>query len=237
MAVTAGGPCDGEPVLSALDFLTRGKQIASAAPPIVSTSAAVPLPNSENGDQHVPATTTPTTLLSPPLPDECANKSIPPVSVATTSRSANPVLPDRSMKKRYKQRVLTVCRPGGPTQPAPSVLPRPAEPEPEPASEDFEDPKGKQLSVEELQLKCKQQWQRYFPWLLISENKAGRPCMHCSVCMVFGDPNYKYGRNGDGGIDIQKQTMRKHHHSLKHEAAVLRKEERDGVKKVQKSIT
>ncbi|CAI5529353.1 unnamed protein product [Closterium sp. Naga37s-1] len=239
MAVPAGGPCDAEPVLTALDFLTRGKQIASVAPPIASTSAAVALPEGDapisvNGDHSVPSTATPTTLVTSRMPDNGANKSIPAVSVATTSLSANHVLPDRSLKKRYKQRVLTVLRPGGPTQPAPSVLLPPAEPEP--ANEDFEDPKGKQLSVEELQLKCKQQWQRYFPWLLISENKAGRPCMRCSVCMVFGDPNYKYGRNGDGGINIQKQTMRKHHHSLKHEAAVLRKEERDGVKKVQKSI-
>ncbi|CAI5459663.1 unnamed protein product [Closterium sp. Yama58-4] len=168
------------------------------------------------------------------MPDNGADKSIPAVSVATTSLSAKPVLPDRSVKKQYKQRVLTYGRPGGPTQPASSVHVRPVAPEP--ANEDFEDPKGKQLSVEELQLKCKEQWQRYFPWLLISENKDGRPCMRCNVCMVFGDPNYKYGRNGDGGIDIQKLTIRKHHHSLKHEAAVLRKEERDGVKKVQKSI-
>ncbi|CAI5522136.1 unnamed protein product [Closterium sp. Naga37s-1] len=47
MAVPAGGPCDAEPVLTALDFLTRGKQIASVAPPIASTSAAVPLPEGD----------------------------------------------------------------------------------------------------------------------------------------------------------------------------------------------
>ncbi|CAI5519251.1 unnamed protein product [Closterium sp. Naga37s-1] len=135
---------------------------------------------------------------------------------------------------RYKQRVLNFARPGGPTQPAPSVETRPVAPEP--AAKVFEDPKGKQLSVEELQLKCKEQWQRYFPWLFISETKDGRPCMRCSICMVFADPHSKYGRYGVGGIDIQKQTMRKHHHSRKHEAAVREKEQRDGAKKGQKSI-
>ncbi|CAI7896403.1 unnamed protein product [Closterium sp. NIES-54] len=91
--------------------------------------------------------------------------------------------------------------------------------------------KRRQLSVDELQLKCMEQWLRYFLWLYISETRDGRPCMRCSVCMVFGDPHYKYGRYGEGGIDIKKQTMRKHHHSIKHEPAVREKEQRDGLKK------
>ncbi|CAI5489505.1 unnamed protein product [Closterium sp. Naga37s-1] len=165
-------------------------------------------------------------------------KPIAPVAPPTASTSAAVPTPiddaPLSSNGRYKQRVLNFARPGGPTQPAPSVETRPVAPEP--AAKDFEDPKGKKQSVEELQLKCKEQWQRYFPWLFISETKDGRPCMRCSVCMVFADPHSKYGRYGVGGTDIQKQTMRKHHHSLKHEAAVLRKEQRDGAKKGQKSI-
>ncbi|CAI7887752.1 unnamed protein product [Closterium sp. NIES-54] len=70
----------------------------------------------------------------------------------------------------------------------------------------------------------------------VLETKDGRPCMRRSVCMVFGDPHYKYCRYDEGGIDIKKQTMRKHHHSIKHEAAVREKEQRDGLKKGQKSI-
>ncbi|CAI7931130.1 unnamed protein product [Closterium sp. NIES-54] len=64
--------------------------------------------------------------------------------------------------------------------------------------------KRRQLSVEELQLKSMEQWLHYFLWLYISETMDGRPCMRCSVYMVFGDPHYKYDRYGEGGIDIKK---------------------------------
>ncbi|CAI5527446.1 unnamed protein product [Closterium sp. Naga37s-1] len=137
--------------------------------------------------------------------------------------------------------MLNFARPAGPTLPAPSETVPPTtrqSADDDSEEEDKGKTKGRRpLSVEELQLKCKEQWLRYFPWLFISETKDGRPCMRCSVCMVFGDPHYKYGRYGEGGLDIQKQTMRKHHFSVKHEAAVLQKEQRDGLKKGQKSMT
>ncbi|CAI7750546.1 unnamed protein product [Closterium sp. NIES-54] len=163
------------------------------------------------------------------------------VSTTTTLR-ANPVLPDRaSLKAKYKQRKLNFARPAGPTMPAPTETIPPATRQFANDDDDEDEEKDvsgkrRQLSVEELQLTCMEQWLRYFPWLYICETKDGRPCMRCSVCMVFGDPHYKYGRYGEGGIDIQKQTMRKHHHSIKHEAAVREKEQRDGLKKGQKSI-
>ncbi|CAI5461295.1 unnamed protein product [Closterium sp. Yama58-4] len=47
---------------------------------------------------------------------------------------------------------------------------------------------------------------------------------------------YQYGRDGEGGLDIQRQTMRKHQHSIKHEAAVDRQQLRDGKKAAQKTI-
>ncbi|CAI5517882.1 unnamed protein product [Closterium sp. Naga37s-1] len=54
--------------------------------------------------------------------------------------------------------------------------------------------------------------------------------------MVHGDPSYQYGRDGKGGLDIQRQTMRKHQHSIKHEASVDRQQLRDGKNAAQKSI-
>ncbi|CAI5516875.1 unnamed protein product [Closterium sp. Naga37s-1] len=194
----------------------------------------------EKADDGMPKATTPTSTSSPTSGRESIR---PVVSVATTTNlRANPVLPDRaSLKAKYKQRMLNFARPAGPTLPAPSETVPPTtrqSADDDSEEEDKGKTKGRRpLSVEAVQLKCKEQWLRYFPWLFISETKDGRPCMRCSVCMVFGDPHYKYGRYGEGGLDIQKQTMRKHHFSVKHEAAVLQKEQRDGLKKGQKSMT
>ncbi|CAI7754735.1 unnamed protein product [Closterium sp. NIES-53] len=47
---------------------------------------------------------------------------------------------------------------------------------------------------------------------------------------------YQYGRDGEGGLDIQGQTMRKHQHSIKHEASVDRQQLRDCKNAAQKSI-
>ncbi|CAI5486421.1 unnamed protein product [Closterium sp. Naga37s-1] len=235
-------------VVSALDFLTRGKSIPVVAPHVASCSTQVIPPTNaspdtvaeEKADDGMPKATTPTSTSSPTSGRESIR---PVVSVATTTDlRANPVLPDRaSLKAKYKQRMLNFARPAGPTLPAPSETVPPTtrqSADDDSEEEDKGKTKGRRpLSVEELQLKCKEQWLRYFPWLFISETKDGRPCMRCSVCMVFGDPHYKYGRYGEGGLDIQKQTMRKHHFSVKHEAAVLQKEQRDGLKKGQKSMT
>ncbi|CAI7892280.1 unnamed protein product [Closterium sp. NIES-54] len=54
--------------------------------------------------------------------------------------------------------------------------------------------------------------------------------------MVHGDPSYQYGRVGEGGLDIQRQTMRKNQHSIKHEASVDRQQLRDCKNAAQKSI-
>ncbi|CAI7899351.1 unnamed protein product, partial [Closterium sp. NIES-54] len=165
-----------------------------------------------------------------------------PTLATTTTLRANPVLPDRaSLKAKYKQRKLNFARPAGPTMPSPTETIPPVTRQSVDDDDDEDEEKDvsgkrRQLSVEELQLKCMEQWLHYFSWLYISQTKDGRPCMRCSVCMVFGDPHYKYGCYGEGGIDIQKQTMRKHHQSIKHEAAVREKEQQDGLKKGQKSI-
>ncbi|CAI7921519.1 unnamed protein product [Closterium sp. NIES-54] len=239
------------PGITALDFLTRGKQIPVAAPPVASSSAQTPPPvnaspdplSVEPIDDGMPYSSNATTPISTSFPTSGRESDRPGVSVATTTTlRANPVLPDRaSLKAKYKQRKLNFARPAGPTMPAPTETIPPATRQSADDNDDEDEEKDvsgkrRQLSVEELQLKCMEQWLRYFSWLYISETKDGRPCMRCSVCMVFGDPHYKYGRYGEGGIDIQKQTMRKHHHSIKHEAAVREKEQRDGLKKGQKSI-
>ncbi|CAI7893861.1 unnamed protein product [Closterium sp. NIES-54] len=54
--------------------------------------------------------------------------------------------------------------------------------------------------------------------------------------MVHGDLSYQYGRDGEGGLDIQRHTMRKHQHSIKHEASVDRQQLRDCKIAAQKSI-
>ncbi|CAI7872666.1 unnamed protein product [Closterium sp. NIES-54] len=239
------------PGITALDFLTRGKQIPVAAPPVASSSAQAPPPvnasldtlSVEPIDDGMPSSSNATTPISTSFPTSGRESDRPGVSVATTTTlRANPVLPDRaSLKAKYKQRKLNFARPAGPTMPTPTETIPPATRQSADDDDDEDEEKDvngkrRQLSVEELQLKCMEQWLRYFPWLYISETKDGRPCMRCNVCMVFGDPHYKYGSYSEGGIDIKKQTMRKHHHSIKHEAAVREKEQRDGLKKGQKSI-
>ncbi|CAI7780952.1 unnamed protein product [Closterium sp. NIES-53] len=237
--------------VTALDILTRGKQIPIAAPPVASSSAQAPPPinaspdnlSVEQIDDGMPSSYNATTPISTSFPTSGRESDRPAVSLATTTTlRTNSVLPDMaSLKAKYKQRKLNFARPAGLTMPAPTetILPASRQSADDDDDEDEEkDVRGKrrQLFVKELQLKCMEQWLCYFPWLYISETKDDRPCMRCSVCMVFGDPHYKYGRYGEGGIDIKKQTMRKHHHSIKHEAAVREKEQQDGLNKGQKSI-
>ncbi|CAI5511113.1 unnamed protein product [Closterium sp. Naga37s-1] len=92
------------------------------------------------------------------------------------------------------------------------------------------------LSLEELQLKAKQQWSHHFPWLIIGDTAEGRPCMRCKICMVYADPESQYGARGEGGIDIQKQTMRKHQWSIRHREAKDRLEQREAPQKRLASI-
>ncbi|CAI5509081.1 unnamed protein product [Closterium sp. Naga37s-1] len=93
------------------------------------------------------------------------------------------------------------------------------------------------LSLEELQLKAKQQWSRHFPWLIIGDTAEGRPCMRCKICMVYADPESQYDARGEGGIDIQKQTMRKHQWSIRHREAKDRLEQREAPQKRRASIS
>ncbi|CAI7892239.1 unnamed protein product [Closterium sp. NIES-53] len=93
------------------------------------------------------------------------------------------------------------------------------------------------LTLEELQLKAKQQWNRHFPSLIIGDTSEGQPCMRCKICMVYADPESQYGARGEGGIDIQKQTMRKHQWSIQHREAKGRLEQREGPQKKQAAIS
>ncbi|CAI7750856.1 unnamed protein product [Closterium sp. NIES-53] len=93
------------------------------------------------------------------------------------------------------------------------------------------------LTLEELQLKAKQQWNRHFPWLIIGDTSEGQPCMRCKICMVYADPESHYGARGEGGIDIQKQTMRKHQWSIRHREAKGWLEQREGPQKKQAAIS
>ncbi|CAI7743372.1 unnamed protein product, partial [Closterium sp. NIES-54] len=95
---------------------------------------------------------------------------------------------------------------------------------------------GPDALLEELQKKCTDIWQRRFPWLLISQRKDVRPCMKCNVCIRYGLPHWQYSKAGDGGVDIQKQTMRKHGLSRKHQGALDRKARAEGGKVAQRRI-
>ncbi|CAI7831764.1 unnamed protein product [Closterium sp. NIES-54] len=237
--LTPSPPSQAAAVSAAPAAATAAAFSAAAAP----TAAVLPAAAAAAIDDAMPSSSNATTPISTSFPTSGRESDRPAVSVATTTTlRANPVLPDRaSLKAKYRQWKLNFARPAGPTMLAPTETIPPATHQSADDDDDEDEEKDvsgkrRQLSVEELQLKCMEQWLRYFPWLYISETKDSRPCMRCSVCMVFGDPHNKYGRYGEGGIDIQKQTMRKHHRSIKHEAAVREKEQRYGLKKGQKSI-
>ncbi|CAI7868728.1 unnamed protein product, partial [Closterium sp. NIES-54] len=121
----------------------------------------------------------------------------------------------------------------------PATIPRFSTPRPgpsQPAAANDDDKYPRVLTVEQWQQKANEKWLKHFPRLIISETSWGQPCMRCSICMVHGDPSYQYGRDGEGGLDIQRQTMRKHQHSIKHEASLDRQHLRDCKNAAQKSI-
>ncbi|CAI7822687.1 unnamed protein product [Closterium sp. NIES-54] len=115
----------------------------------------------EQIDDGMPSSSNATTPISTSFPTSGSESDRPAASVATTTTlRANPVLPDRaSLKAKYKQRKLNFARLAGPTMPAPTetILPATRQSADDDDDEDEEkDVSGKrrQLSVEELQLKC-----------------------------------------------------------------------------------
>ncbi|CAI7784755.1 unnamed protein product [Closterium sp. NIES-54] len=234
-----------EPQVSALDFLTR--KTPAAIP--VTTTAAVETPppvipsrdviTSCNDEPLIPSQSTSdaTETTTQPNPAE-AESSPQPVSasVATTLPSIS-VSRIRAGNGKYKQRILSFARPTAGVPPA--TVPRFSTPRSgpsQPVAANDDDKYPRVLTVEQSQQKANEKWLKHFPWLIISETSWGQPCMRCSICMVHGDPSYQYGRDGEGGLDIQRQTMRKHQHSFKHEASVDRQQMRDCKNAAQKSI-
>ncbi|CAI7772955.1 unnamed protein product [Closterium sp. NIES-54] len=217
------------PRLTALDFLTWGASKLPPSTPVLSTAI---LEQDEPTKPAAPAALPQEWDHEPWSPQRELPRSPPPSSSGTpsvetngpSSSSTNPVLPARrSGKAKYLQCKINFARPAAlPARHATVTLEKPKS---TPAKSSAEVPKV--LTVEELQLKCKEQWQRYFPWLIIGEVEYSRPVMKCTTYLAYADPNSKYGRDGSGGYDIQKHTMRKHQHSIKHEAAVNQKERRD----------
>ncbi|CAI7803053.1 unnamed protein product [Closterium sp. NIES-54] len=148
-------------------------------------------------------------------------------------KSRSPFLPPRFPgKTNYVQHKLSFSK-----CPSPSSAGNPTTEKDGGESRGAEKTGPRILTLEELQLKAKQQWNRHFPWLIISDTSEGQPCMRCKICMVYADPESLYGARGEGGIDIQKQTMRKHQWSIRHREAKGRLEQREGPQKKQAVIS
>ncbi|CAI7758332.1 unnamed protein product [Closterium sp. NIES-54] len=228
--------------LTALDFLTRGASKLPPPAPVLSTTI---LERDEPAEPAAPAALPQEWDHEPWSPQRELSRSPLPSSYGTTivetngpssskgTRNANSVLPAiRPGKAKYLQCKINFARPVALLATPTTVTPEKPKPTPGKSSAEV----TKVLTVEELQLKCKEQWQRYFPWLIIGEDEYGRTVMKCTTCLAYADPNSKYSRDGSGGYDIQKQTMRKHQHSIKHEAAVNQKERRDANLTAQKNL-
>ncbi|CAI5519228.1 unnamed protein product [Closterium sp. Naga37s-1] len=148
-------------------------------------------------------------------------------------QTRSPFLPPRfTGKTKFVQNKLPFSK-----RPSPSSAGNPTTKEDGGERRGAENAGPKILSIEELQLKAKQQWSRHFPWLIIGDTAEGRPCMRCKICMVYADPESQFGARGEGGIDVQKQTMRKHQWSIRHREAKDRLEQREGPQKKQASIS
>ncbi|CAI7899147.1 unnamed protein product [Closterium sp. NIES-54] len=148
-------------------------------------------------------------------------------------KSRSPFLPLRFPgKTKYVQHKLSFSK-----RPSPSSAGNPTTEKDGGESRGAEKTSPRILTLEELQLKAKQQWNRHFPWLIIGDTSEGQLCMRCKICMVYADPESQYGARGEGGIDIQKQTMRKHQWSIRHWEAKGRLEQREGPQKKQAAIS
>ncbi|CAI7788895.1 unnamed protein product [Closterium sp. NIES-53] len=178
-----------------------------------------------------------TETTTQPNPAEAESSPQPVSASVATTLPAISVSRIRAGNGKYKLRILSFARPtaGVPPATVPHFsTPRPGSSQPVAANDDDKYPRV--LNVEQWQQKANEKWLKHFPWLIISETSWGQSCMRCSICVVHGDPSYQYGRDGEGGLDIQRQTMRKHQHSIKHEASVDRQQLRDCNNAAQKSI-
>ncbi|CAI7859825.1 unnamed protein product, partial [Closterium sp. NIES-54] len=90
--------------------------------------------------------------------------------------------------------------------------------------------------MEKLHELSKEYWLDKFKWVIITQRKDGTLCMMCSICMAYGPAHWKFGKLGDGGVDIQWQTMRKHALSQKHQDAINAKLRAEGGKVDQRGI-
>ncbi|CAI7771216.1 unnamed protein product [Closterium sp. NIES-54] len=196
------------PRLTALDFLTWGASKLLPLAPVLSTAI---LERDEPAEPAAPAALPQEWDHEPWSPQRELPRSPPPSNSGTPTvetnrpssskgtRNASPVLPARRPgKAKYLQCKINFARPAA--LPATPATVTPEKPKSTPAKSSAEVPKV--LTVEELQLKCKEQWQRYFPWLIIGEDEYGRPVMKCTTCLAYADPNSKYGRDGSDGYDI-----------------------------------
>ncbi|CAI7817910.1 unnamed protein product [Closterium sp. NIES-53] len=168
-----------------------GLQIPVAAPPVASSSAQTPPPvnalpdtlSVEPIDDGMPSSSNTTTPMSTSFPISGRESDRPAVSIATTTTlRASFVLPDRaSLKAKYKHRKLNFARPAvqyilshlflssilshAPAETTPPATRRSANDDDDEDEEKDVSGKRRQLSLEELQLKCMEQWLCYFPWL------------------------------------------------------------------------
>ncbi|CAI7794280.1 unnamed protein product [Closterium sp. NIES-54] len=102
-----------------------------------------------------------------------------------------------------------------PPLPPPTVTPAPS-PLKQTAAERAE------AKFQEAQRNYITKWLPLFDWLLIDRGDDGLPCLRCSVCSEHGPDNARYGRNGNGGRDLQPASMRAHQASTRHEECIDR---------------
>ncbi|CAI5516911.1 unnamed protein product [Closterium sp. Naga37s-1] len=150
-----------------------------------------------------------------------------PASEVRTAKKARTVL----LRGKLQQSTLTF---GGVRVPPPSALeeeePEPKEPDEIPVRADTNSPVLSKAELMELKyieasVKYNTQWLPKFPWLLLLRAKDGSPSVKCSVCLSFGKETTKYSGPGDGGRDLQTQTMRIHEHTTVHKEAMQRQAE------------
>ncbi|CAI5478031.1 unnamed protein product [Closterium sp. Yama58-4] len=134
------------------------------------------------------------------------------VDAATPESSGSVAL----KKRRYTQQDLQWGTP--PPKPV-APPPRPAPPPPPPIRNPPDKEKKKKAYLK-AQKSYTSDWLPKFDWLILDRTPNGDPCLRCSVCMVNGKDNARYGRNGGGGRDLQIGSTRWHENSTKHEDAM-----------------
>ncbi|CAI5518601.1 unnamed protein product [Closterium sp. Naga37s-1] len=200
-------------------------------PPAIASSSKGPQPPPNPAPPPAPFT------LPPAIP---SSSKAPPSSVGSSGcNDAAPASEGRTAKKartvvlrgKFQQSTLTF----GGVRVAPPSAPEDSEPEPEepeeiPVRADTNSPVLSKAEVMEQKyieasVKYKTQWLPKFPWLLLVRAKDGGPSVKCSLCLSFGKETTKYSGPGDGGQDLQTQTMRIHEHTTVHKEAMQRQAE------------